>query len=264
MLISTLDKTLPEGGPYKFYKCFRYSEPLTEDTVKELKNDGVEQVIAFTQYPHYSCSTTGNALREVLKHISPDLPITTISRWGDHPAFIHFWVEAIKTSLAKFENPDQVALAFTAHSIPAPVAWRGDRYPYEIGTSVNLISNHFSNQFHLFWQSRVGFQQWLEPNTHPALLKLGEKGIKDVLLIPIAFTQDHLETLYELDLEYITEANKKGMNVKRVPGPNDNPLFIEALATIVKEHVLEKKHSKVPRCVFCQHPEECKSLDKFA
>ncbi|CAG9332640.1 unnamed protein product [Blepharisma stoltei] len=262
-LVSILDKTLPESAPHKFYKCFRYSSPLTDEAISELKNDKVKQVIAFTQYPHYSCATTGNALREVLNHVSPDMELSTISRWGDHPAFINFWVETIKSHLASFANPEKVVLAFTAHSIPAKVAWSGDRYPIEISTSVNLISSYFGNESHLFWQSKVGFQQWLEPNTHKALLSLGEQGKKDVLIIPIAFTQDHLETLYELDKLYIEECNGKGMNVKRTPGPNDNPLFISALATIVKEHILHKKHSKIPRCAHCKHPEVCKSLDRF-
>jgi ferrochelatase len=117
--------------------------------------------------------------------------------------------------------------------------------------------------YHLFWQSKVGFQEWLKPNTRSGLLSLSEKGIKDVLLVPIAFMQDHLETLYELDLEYVKEANHKGMNVIRCPAPNDDAFFIKAMATIVKEHLESNKHSLVPRCVNCPHPSHCKSLDKL-
>jgi ferrochelatase len=75
--------------------------------------------------------------------------------------------------------------------------------------------------------------------------------------------QDHLETLYELDLEYVKEANHKGMNVIRCPAPNDDAFFIKAMATIVKEHLESNKHSLVPRCVNCPHPSHCKSLDKL-
>mgnify|MGYP001070828934 FL=1 len=262
-MVELLDQMSPETAPHKFYPCFRYSSPLTEEACQEVVKDNVERLVAFTQYPQYSCSTTGNSLRELNEH-KPDMKISAISRWSYHPAFINAWVSMINEKLKEFEDPSKVNLVFTAHSIPAYVAWRGDRYPYEIGATVSNIMNHFNNPHYLFWQSKVGFQQWLEPPTDKGLFKLGERGEKDVLLIPVAFIQDHLETLFELDLEYVVQANEKGMNVKRCPAPNDHPEFINALAQVVKEHLHEGKHSYIPRCVNCALPDKCSLLQSFS
>ena len=260
LLVDLLDKQSPSTAPHKFYPCFRYSSPLTEEAVAEMLHDKPEKIVAFTQYPHYSCATTGNSLRELLLHL-PATRFSAITKYAIHPLYVKAWVELIRQQLQGFERPGKVAIVFTAHSIPAVVAWRGDLYPLEIGATVSSVMQSFENSYHLFWQSKVGFQQWLKPGTNEGLKNLSEKGISDVLLVPIAFMQDHLETLYELDLEYVKEAKHRGMNIIRCPAPNDFPHFITAMAGIVQEHLEEKKHSLVPRCVNCPNPEHCKSLD---
>jgi ferrochelatase len=257
-----LDKISPETAPHKYYPCFRYSSPLTEEAISSIKQDKAERIVAFTQYPHYSCATTGNSLREVLTHF-PLSNFSSITKYGTHPLFIKAWVELIKSQLTKFENPNSVSIVFTAHSIPAIVAWRGDMYPIEIGSTVTSVMQSFNNNYHLFWQSKVGFQQWLQPSTGQALMKLADKKVKDVLLVPIAFMQDHLETLYELDLEYVNEAKHKGMNVVRCPAPNDNEHFMHAMANIVSEHLKTGNHSLIHRCVNCSIPQHCQILDKI-
>lgn len=261
-LVETLDKVSPHTAPHKFYPCFRYSSPMTEETVANVLSDNPSKIIAFTQYPHYSCATTGNSLRELLKFL-PQEKFSVISKYATHSLYVKAWTELIKTQLEKFENPEKVCIVFTAHSIPAFVAWRGDLYSIEIGGTVSAVMQEFQNPYHLFWQSKVGFQQWLQPATGKALKKLGDTGVKNVLLVPIAFMQDHLETLYELDLEYVKEANSHGMNVIRCPAPNDSPHFIKAMAGIVQEHIDLGKHSLVPRCVGCPTPAECKVLNSF-
>jgi protoporphyrin/coproporphyrin ferrochelatase len=262
-LVSLLDQLSPQTAPHKFYPCFRYSSPLISEVKTQLLADSPARIVAFTQYPHYSCATTGNSLRDVLDHLS--LPnITAITKYATHPQYVAAWTELIRAQLAKFEDPNSTEIVFTAHSIPASVVWRGDAYAFEIGSTVNTIMQNFEGmKHHLFWQSKVGFQEWLKPNTRDGLLKLGEKGIKNVLLVPIAFMQEHLETLFELDLEYVREAKEKGMNVIRCPAPNDNSGFISAMACIVKEHLEQGKHGVVLRCVNCPIPELCKTLDKL-
>ncbi|OMJ72251.1 hypothetical protein SteCoe_29361 [Stentor coeruleus] len=263
-LVKILDEISPGTAPHKFYPCFRYSYPLIQDVKSSLETDKPQKIIAFTQYPHYSCATTGNSLRDVIDNL-PSEKISAITKYATHPLFIKAWVDLIKEQLKKFENPENVTIAFTAHSIPASVMWRGDLYPIEISSTVSAVMQSFSkHRYHLFWQSKVGLQQWLKPSTKEGLLKLGKNGENNVLLVPIAFMQDHLETLYELDLEYVKEANGHGMNVVRCPAPNDNNGFIEAMAGIVKEHLENGFHSLVPRCVNCPIPEHCKSLDKLS
>lgn len=263
LLVNLLDKNNPSTAPHKFYPCFRYSSPMVNEVKEELIRDKPERIVAFTQYPQYSCATTGNSLRDLLDNVEMK-NFSVISKYATHPRYIKAWVELIKTQLSKFNDPSKVQIVFTAHSIPAFVAWRGDLYPIEISSTVNTVMQSFENlPHHLFWQSKVGLQEWLKPNTQQGLLKLASQGIKDVLLVPIAFMQDHLETLYELDLEYVKEANAKGMNVIRCPAPNDYPEFIQAMSSIVTEHLNEGRHCLVPRCVNCPHPENCKTLDRL-
>jgi protoporphyrin/coproporphyrin ferrochelatase len=255
-----LDSISPSTAPHKFYPCFRYCSPLSQEAIAQAQNDKAERIVAFTQYPHYSCATTGNSLRELL--LTPNIRnLSAITKYATHPAYISAWTQLIKSQLQKFDNPNDVSIVFTAHSVPKIVVWRGDIYTIEIGSTVSSIMLSFNNPYYLFWQSKVGFQEWMQPSTGKALVSLGDKGVKNVLLVPIAFMQDHLETLYELDIEYVVEAQHKGMNVVRCPAPNDDPGFMKALALIVKEHLESGSHSLIPKCVNCPIPNHCKSLD---
>lgn len=133
---------------------------------------------------------------------------------------------------------------------------RGDPYPAEVAATCQAIMerlNH-SNPWRLVWQSQVGPQPWLGPSTEKAIHGLAENGRKNQLLVPVAFTSDHIETLFELDIEYGDEARKVGVNLKRAESLNDDPLFIEAMADIVKKHLGQKKPASIQlglRCPGC-------------
>jgi ferrochelatase len=106
----------------------------------------VKRMIAFTQYPHYSCATTGNSMRELLAH---GFTGEAIWRWGDHPRYIQTWVENIKATL---DGDKDATLMFTAHSIPAQIMWDGDYYPFEIANTVYKVMEHFpDNPFRIVW-----------------------------------------------------------------------------------------------------------------
>jgi ferrochelatase len=261
-MVKKLDLISPQTAPHKFYKCFRYSNPLSEEACQEALADGAEHVVAFTQYPHYSCATTGNSLRELHKHVG-NLQMSVISKWATHPAYIAAWNELIHNELKQTSDPSNTPIIFTAHSIPAVVMWRGDMYPFEIGSTVNSIMSSLPNPHFISWQSKVGFQTWLQPNTPDSLKKLSEKGYKEAILVPIAFTSEHLETLFELDLEYVKQAAEMGLKIRRCPAPNDSPLFTDALANIVKQHLDNKFNPWIPRCLMCPFPNDCKNLDFF-
>lgn len=260
-MVSLLDKISPETAPHKFYECYRYASPLTHECAALIKADKPERVVAFTQFPQYSCTTTGNGFRELLKQI--DHPnMTAITRWGTHPAYIKSTASQIKECLKTFDKPEKVPLIFTAHSLPVRNVLRGDVYPYEVGATVQAVLKHFpTNPFNMCWQSQVSYNQWLEPQTGKTLLALAQKGCKDAVLIPSVFTQEHLETLFELDQQYVPQAKAAGMtNLVRCPTPNDSPLFIEALATIVKEHLMGQFSPPISRCVSCSYDSECSRL----
>merc|ERR1712000_188817 len=250
-----LDKMSPETAPHKPYVAFRYANPLTEDMYEQLLKDGFGKgrggrAVAFTQYPQYSCSTTGSSLNELWKwrhrleskHHGDEGAITwsVIDRWPVHSGLVEAFAQNIEAKLLEYpeERRKDVVLLFSAHSLPMSVVNRGDPYPGEVAATVQAVMQRlkFSNPYRLCWQSQVGPSAWLGPQTSDTVENYVKKGQKDLVLIPIAFTSDHIETLYELDLEVIGESGHED-TVKRADSLNGHPVFIEALADIAKTHL---------------------------
>ncbi|XP_059171681.1 ferrochelatase, mitochondrial-like isoform X2 [Physella acuta] len=247
-MVEILDKISPASAPHKFYIGFRYANPLTEDTIEQMTEDGIQHAIAFTQYPQYSCSTTGSSLNAIYRYYNKkgnpgNMVWSVIDRWPTHSGLVQAFVENIKAEIKRFpqEDQDDVVILFSAHSLPMKVVNRGDPYPTEVAATVQKVMEELGNShaYRLVWQSKVGPLQWLSPQTDDAIKGLVNKGRKNILLVPIAFTSDHIETLFELDLEYSHElASQVGVkNIRRAASLNDSPVFIKALADIVKQHI---------------------------
>lgn len=269
-MVDILNQVSPETGPHKFYIGFRYAHPLTEDAIEEMYRDGVERAIAFTQYPQYSCSTTGSSLNAIYRHLgktdrlkSSSITWSTIDRWPVHKGLIKAFATNIQEALNKFPEELQrdVIILFSAHSLPMKVVNRGDPYPQEVSATVQGVMEELghTHPYRLVWQSKVGPLPWLSPQTDEVIKSLSKKGHKNLLLVPIAFTSDHIETLHELDLEYAEELGKEcGVeNIHRAASLNDHPVFIEALADIVYTHLKSNTVSSRQlslRCPLCVNP----------
>ncbi|BFZ54866.1 ferrochelatase hem15 [Savitreella phatthalungensis] len=271
---SILDQISPETGPHKPYVAFRYAKPLSEDTIEQMLSDGVKRAVAFTQYPQYSCSTTGsslNELRKQLKRLDPAESITwsVIDRWSTNEGLCDAFAGNIRETLASYseEERNDVVLLFSAHSLPMSVVNRGDPYCAEVAATVMSVMKklEFSNPYRLVWQSQVGPSAWMGPQTMDAIKGLGKNGRTNQVLIPIAFTSDHIETLHELE-EYIEDAHKLGYTgVKRCESLNDNKTFIRAAAELVKKHLSERAPAtkqlmlRCPGCVSAK----CEDTKRF-
>ena len=247
-----LDRISPETAPHKPYVAFRYADPLTEEMYTRLIEDGFGngrggRAVAFTQYPQYSCSTTGSSLNELwkwrnrLEGKNPEgaLKWSVIDRWPVHPGLVEAFARNIEAKLATYprETRKDVVLLFSAHSLPMSVVNRGDTYPAEVSATVYAVMQRlgFSNPYRLCWQSQVGPSAWLGAQTSDTVSAYVAQGQTDLVLIPIAFTSDHIETLFELDQEVIHEAGHPG--VKRAESLNGSPVFIQALADIAASHL---------------------------
>ncbi|KAI9442229.1 ferrochelatase [Lactarius indigo] len=239
-MAALLDELHPTTAPHKSYVAFRYARPLSEETARRMKEDGVKRAIAFSQYPQYSCSTTGSTAPG---HFS-GVDWSVIDRWGTHRGFVEAVAQNIESALGKFseETRGDAVLLFSAHSLPMSVVNRGDPYVLEVSATVSAVMDRLghTNPYRLVWQSQVGPSAWMGPQTSDALKGFARLGKKRVVLVPIAFTSDHIETLYELDLEYGKEAHELGMEVHRAESLNGSPVFIRALADIVAQHLKEK------------------------
>lgn len=252
-MCALLDELHPETAPHKHYVAFRYANPLTQETARRMREDGVKRAIAFTQYPQYSCSTTGSSLNELFRRGRAgemgEVEWSVIDRWGTHPGFIKAVAQNVEATLSKFEpcSRSDVVLLFSAHSLPMSVVNRGDPYVLEVAASVNAVMERLghSNPYRLVWQSQVGPSAWLGMQTGEAIKGLARLGRKQVILVPIAFTSDHIETLYELDIEYMKEGKELGMEIRRSESLNESPVFIRALADIVAQHLSDYSSRKI-------------------
>ena len=271
-MVARLDRISPETAPHRFYVAFRYTHPGSDDALRAMHADGVERAVAFTQYPQFSCSTTGSSLNELwraagrsgLRHA---FEWSVIDRWPVHPGFIDAMTETVRDGLGQFEVADRekVLILFSAHSLPLDVIDRGDSYPQEVGASVQRVVDQLGGSlpYILAYQSDVGPVRWLGPSTEQVLRRLGARGHKHVLVVPIAFTSDHIETLSELDLEYGEVAHEAGItHYKRAPALNERPLFLDGLAQIVRDHLTSglSHSSQYPvRCAGCTNS-QCRNI----
>ncbi|GAM87329.1 hypothetical protein ANO11243_053520 [Dothideomycetidae sp. 11243] len=284
-----LDHISPETAPHKPYVAFRYAAPLTEEMYQRLFDDGFGKgrggrAVAFTQYPQYSCSTTGSSLNELWKwrqrletkrageDVEPSGAIqwSVIDRWPTHPGLVEAFALNIEAKLATYppEQRDKVVILYSAHSLPMSVVNRGDPYPAEVAATVHAVQTRlgFKNPHRLVWQSQVGPSAWLGAQTSDTVENLVKRGQHELLLVPIAFTSDHIETLYELDQEVIHEAKQLGSDsVTRADSLNGSPTFIQALADVAKAHldsgIVCSKQMGL-RCPGCKN-ERCLASKKF-
>lgn len=273
LLTDQLNSRNPSTGPHKFYVGFRYAPPLLRETLSEIAEDGVDRVIAFSQYPQYSCSTTGSSLNELAAVMTDDksndelrqalrgVSWSVIDRWSLNTGLIDSFTDMIeremKERLPKDLNATQVMLLFSAHSLPMYVVARGDTYPTEVASTVMAVMSRlaFKYPYRLVWQSKVGPLPWMSPYTDQVIRSYAKKGIKNFVVIPIAFVNEHIETLHELDIEYGKELMEelKVDNILRIPAPNIHPAFIEGLYQEVVKHLSSGEVCSPQLRVTCPH-----------
>jgi ferrochelatase len=267
-----LDVLSPGTAPHRFYVAFRYVEPKSEDALLAMQRDGVKRAVAFTQYPQFSCSTTGSSLNELWRAarrlgLQDAFDWSVIDRWPTHPRFVEAMTETVRQGLEQFPEAerDDVLILFSAHSLPIDVINRGDSYPQEVGATVHEVMERlgFSHEYLLAYQSDVGPVPWLGPSTEKVIEHLGAKKRRNVLVVGIAFTSDHIETLHELDIEYGELAHEVGISsYKRAPALNGLPLFKDALAEIAAAHLASGEACSSQyglRCAGCVNP-QCRNI----
>jgi protoporphyrin/coproporphyrin ferrochelatase len=216
--------------------------PFLSEAVERIERSNIESLVVLPLFPQYSVTTTGSGfavLRTLLdkRPAFQKLGVQWVRSWADQPSYIESFVQSIRRELAKFNDPDSVRVLFSAHSIPESYVREGDPYLEQTKKSVELIMDRLGrkNPYQLSFQSKIGPVKWLEPLTNDVIKELGKQGIRDVLVVPISFVSEHVETLYELDILYKKVAEEAGVvNFRRVPTLNSDPAFIRALAEIVE------------------------------
>ena len=167
---------------------------------------------------------------------APDMFLTVVPPYYDHPDYIAAIVERIETAMAPLQQREAVHMVFSAHGLPLKLVQAGDPYPKQIDETVRrvLAFGGYRNPHMLCFQSRVGPQKWLQPSLTQAIERLAHDGVQRMVVVPVAFVTEHIETLHEINVEARAEAEKHGVQeFTMMPALNDSPLFIRALADLV-------------------------------
>ncbi len=228
------------GSAYRVYESFLYSKPTASEAFYHATKTGAQRSIALSMSPFETEVTTG-AYKSACEKLGSGIsrPIF-IASWHDNPFFIKAWEEHVFQGLKRFWTGQQrhVVIVFTSHSIPVRYITAGDPYQRQIEETVKrIVSDLGIKNWRIAWQSKGAraIEPWLGPEVEPTLEKLAQEGHKDVLEVPIGFTCDHMETLYDIDIVHRTHAKKLGLNFERTESLNTSPLFIQALADVVKK-----------------------------
>ncbi len=215
---------------------FNYSAPLPEETISAVQRAGKKNVLLLSLYPHYSQATTGSNihyLKKAAKAIYPEVQFTEAPAYYLHDGYIQAFVDRIREQIKPGESLDDFYLIFSPHGLPLYSLVEGDPYAFQISQTVAKILTMLgrTTRWSIAYQSAVGPLQWLKPSVEDMLEAVTRRGYKKLLIVPVAFVTDHIETLCEVDIEYRQFAEKLGVADYRMSRAIEcHPGFIRALA----------------------------------
>ena len=261
LLEARLNAGLPHPG-YRVFIAMRYSRPSCEDALAAIAAAGITRIVTLTLFPHYSKATTGSSRREFDRALGKAVwggrfEVTHIDRYAADPRYIDAMAETVARGWMRIpaERRKNAVLLFSAHGLPQKFIDQGDPYVDEIeATRAGILDRlKFNGRNVLAYQSRTGPVQWIGPGTEEVLESLGHAGVTDVLVVPLSFVSDHIETLYEVDMLFADTAKQAGITgYWRTDALNSSPVFIAALAGLVRDH-LRRDDSSCGACGECRH-----------
>jgi protoporphyrin/coproporphyrin ferrochelatase len=237
---------------YKAYLGMRHWSPRISQAVAEMKADGIRKAVAIVLAPHYSRMSIELYLKKLddaLKEHETEIEIHPVRTWYDHQGLIAAISERVEEAFGKFEGSSPFVL-FTAHSLPARILAHGDPYPDQLQTTARMVADHMSlddGRWSFCFQSagRTG-EEWLGPQIEDYVPELIRAGEQKILVVPVGFVSDHVEVLFDIDIEIRDLAEKMGARLERSRSLNTSQTFINSLADLIEEHqkISESRMSK--------------------
>jgi ferrochelatase len=233
----------PAGERYRVYVGLRHWHPFIQETYAELLGDEPEQVIGLCLAPQQSSLSTGayrKKVEEARASLQSECPVSYVASWHRHPKLIAAIVEHIRQALLSFpaDVRAKVPVLFTAHSLPERIVAMKDPYPNEVRGTVEAVTALLGDtptRFAYQSQGRSG-ERWLGPTVETAIEDLAREGHRHVLVAPIGFLCDHVETLYDIDIELKHYAASRGIHLERMAMLNASPAIVETLASVLAAH----------------------------
>jgi len=227
------------GRPLRVYAGMRHIEPRIGRIVEGMAADGVERFAAIALAPQKSSNAAGyrRAVDAALAGLGEGAPsLSYVDSWYDQPRFIEALVATTREALARFPDPAAVRVMFTAHSLPARVVAEGDPYPQELAGTAALVADRLglaSYDFAFQSAGRTG-EPWLGPDILDEIRRLASEGVRELVIRPVGFVADHLEVLYDIDIEAQAVAREAGIRLERARSMNTDPIFIAGLADVAE------------------------------
>jgi ferrochelatase len=241
--IEALEPVLSDGGEVRCFMAMRYWHPMSEEAVAAVKAFAPEQVLLLPLYPQYSAATTGSSLRawhEAADKAGLRAPTRAICCYPTEPGFIRAHAGRIRELWPEATAAGRPRLLFSAHGLPESFIRKGDPYQWQVERTCEAVVRALAIEdldWRICYQSRVGPQKWIEPYTEAEVEQAGRER-RPVVMSPIAFVSEHIETLVEMDHDYAEVARKAGAPAYlRVPTLSSHPEFIGALAAMVRREL---------------------------
>lgn len=222
------------GSGFAVYVGMRHWHPYIRQTVDEIVAAGRRRVVGVAMAPHYSAMSVGAYERKLLEAAAGRVETALVRSWGGHPSFLGAVAERVTQALQRFPVPRAVQVVFTAHSLPQRILAQGDPYPDEIRASAAAVAGRLAiDGWRVAYQSAgATAEPWLGPDAGEVITELAAAGTSAVLLVPIGFVCDHVEILYDVDIEYRALAERLGVHLERTASLNDDPGLVAAVADV--------------------------------
>jgi len=224
------------GPGFQVYVGMRHWHPYIQETADEIVRAGHRAVVGVVMAPQYSDMSVGAYEKKLLEAAQGRFKTALVRSWGDHPSFLEAVGERVTQALQRFPNRSAVQVIFTGHSLPQRILAAGDPYPDELRAGAAAVAaRHGLKDWRLAYQSAGATPApWLGPDAGEVITELAAKGRKAFLIVPIGFVCDHVEILYDIDVEYRALAERLGVRLERTASLNDDPGLVAAVAGVVR------------------------------
>ena len=230
------------GNAFRVYVGMRHWHPYIQDVVEEIARAGHRRIVGVAMAPHYSNMSVGAYEKKLLQAADGRLDVSLIRSWWSQPQFLDAVANRIAQALQRFSRPAAVQVVFTAHSLPEKILASADPYPAELTASATEVAQRARlKDWRLAYQSAGATPEpWLGPDVEDVLQELAKAGHEAVLLVPIGFVCDHVEILYDIDVECQALAKRLGVQLERTASLNDDAGLVAAVADVVRKAAAER------------------------
>jgi ferrochelatase len=230
------EKLRSERLDSRVYVGMKHWHPFIEDVVEKIVSDGSASIVGLALAPHYSRLSIGgysDAVRRALASIGRSVPFAMVESWHNQQSLISALSRRIRDGLEEFDEPDRAVVLFTAHSLPKKFVADDDPYRGQLQETSRLVASRSGIKYWDFAFQSAGhpIESWLGPGIKEKIAELAGKGFRELLVCPVGFVSDHLEILYDLDIEAKSYATSLGTRLERTASLNDDPEFIDAIAS---------------------------------